>query len=617
VSLEQLQQAKEQVRQAIDIVDLVGGYIGLRRQGRNFVGLCPWHDDSRPSLQVNPERQSWKCWVCDVGGDIFSYVMRAEGLEFREALEMLAERAGVVLEPAQAATSQEENLFSRRNLLRAAAWAEQQFHQFLINGADAQPARRYVADRGINDDSVRRFLLGYAPHQWQWLLSRAADAGVSADVLERIGLVAKRDSGGYYDRFRGRVIFPIRDAQSRPIAFGGRVLPELAAERDAKYINSPETPLFSKSNQLYALDAARNGVAREGCVVVMEGYTDCLMAHQHGIENVVAVLGTALGEKHIPLIRRFTDSIVLVLDGDAAGQSRTLDILDNLLALFVENDVDLRILTLPEGADPCDVIASQGRDAFRQLLAQSVDALEHKINAVTNGLASTSDTHRSTQAVESILSTLARAFPSRDAVASTTLLREQQVLGRVARQFGVTVESLGQRLKDLRSRRRPRLSNVSSAQDDMDDARPSAPSAWQCELLELLLHHPNLIEPVVDEVGEVDFENPAARAIYTAAVDLHHRGIEPTFEKLTLAIDDQDVQSLLVACDERGREKSASDAAQRFHDLIQDLRRRRQETRHQATMADLNLQRLDPEHEMEALHQLYDDLRRKEEAKRR
>jgi DNA primase len=224
VSLVSLQDAKEQVRQAIDIVDLVGGYIALRRQGRGYVGLCPWHDDSRPSLQVNPERQSFKCWVCDIGGDIFSFVMKAENLEFREALEMLAERAGVALKPADRPQASGENPYDRRNLLRCMAWAEEQFHQCLLRSADAEPARRYLADRAINDASIAGFRLGFSPNEWDWILKRGAAARWPAAVLERVGLVGKSDRG-FYDRFRGRLMFSIRDARSRPIAFGGRVLP--------------------------------------------------------------------------------------------------------------------------------------------------------------------------------------------------------------------------------------------------------------------------------------------------------------------------------------------------------------------------------------------------------
>ncbi|MEM9660373.1 MAG: toprim domain-containing protein, partial [Planctomycetota bacterium] len=379
----------------------------------------------------------------------------------------------------------------------------------------------------------------------------------------RVGLVGKRDSGGYYDRFRGRLIFPIHDVRARAIAFGGRVLPELARERDAKYVNSPETPLFNKSSQLYALDLAREGIAQEGCIVVMEGYTDVIMAHQHGVANAVAVLGTALGDRHIPLIRRFTDRIALVLDGDAAGQRRTLDILDNLLALFVANDVELRILTLPEGADPCDVIASQGSDAFRRLLDQSVDALQHKINAVTNGLEPAADTHRSAQAVESVLATLARALPAPASAASSALVREHQALVRLSRQFGVSDEALRIRLAALRRAARSRIS-ASAAASDQDERPPvEAPSTWDRELIELILHCPEQIDELAESIGEIDVAAPLARSLYAVALDLHHQGVAPSFDSLMLALNDESAKSLLVDCDETGRLKSESDAQQR------------------------------------------------------
>ena len=262
--------AKEQVRQAVDIVDLVGSYIQLRRQGRNFVGLCPWHDDSRPSLNVNPDRQSWKCWVCDVGGDVFSFVMKAEGLEFRETLELLAEKAGITLrQPGQGSPDDSQPSGGpsndKRVLLRVMAWAEEQFHRCLVDAPEGEPGRKYLAERGISSESIRRFHLGYAP-QTLGLAPRShprARSGRPASS-NALGLLRRKEVGGeHYDWFRGRVMFSIRDARSRPIAFGGRVLPQLAGERDAKYINSPETPLFSKSRELYGLDMAREAIAHD------------------------------------------------------------------------------------------------------------------------------------------------------------------------------------------------------------------------------------------------------------------------------------------------------------------------------------------------------------------
>jgi DNA primase len=606
-----LQDAKEQVRQAVDIVDLVGGYIALRRQGRGYVGLCPWHDDSRPSMQVNPERQSFKCWVCDVGGDVFSFIMRAENLEFREALEMLAERAGISLAPAAKPQAAGESQFDRRNLFRAMAWAEEQFQGCLLRTPEAEPARRYLADRGITAESAKAFHVGFSPPEWDWLVKRGGEAGWSPAVLERVGLAGRRESGGYYDRFRGRLMFSIRDVRSRPIAFGGRVLPEFARDGDAKYVNSPETPLFNKSSQLYALDMAREGIAREKCVLVMEGYTDVIMAHQHGIAHAVAVLGTALGEKHVPLVRRFTDSITLVLDGDAAGQSRTMDILDNLLALFVAHEIDLKILSLPTGADPCDVISSHGSDEFRRMLGQSVDALQHKILAVTNGLVPGADAHRSSQAVEAILATLARALPAA-AASSASLMREQQVLVRLARQFGQPEDSLRGRLRALR-RSTPtpaRASVVASPTASLE--RASRPSAWDRELIEVILYHAEALAALSEHVQLEDVESGAARELYRLALELHGAGTAARFAELMSHCDDEAAKSLLVDCDEHGAGKKDSDHRRRVRDLLFHLEQRRQEPRHQTMVADINQGRLDEDAELETLKTLYHDLSRRQ-----
>jgi DNA primase len=615
VSLASLQDAKEQVRQAVDIVDLVGGYAALRRQGRGYVALCPWHDDSRPSLQVNPDRQSWKCWVCDVGGDIFSWVMRAEGLEFREALEMLAERAGVNLAPAVKPQAAAESQFDRRNLLKAMAWVEEQYHLCLLRMPEAEPARRYLADRGITSESAAKFHVGFAPNEWDWLLKRARGAGIAEAVLERVDCAARRDGGGFYDRFRGRLMFSIRDVRSRPIAFGGRVLPEFARDDDAKYINSRETPLFNKSSHLYALDMARDGIANEMGVLVMEGYTDVIMAHQNGVNHAVAVLGTALGEKHVPLIRRFTDSITLVLDGDAAGQTRTMGILDNLLALFVAHEIDLKILTLPEGADPCDVIRSQGSEHFRQLLTQSVDALQHKIVAVTNGLVPGADAHRSSQAVEAILATLARALPA-TASSSASLVREQQVLVRLARQFGLAEDSLRTRLKTLRQASGNSASvrgsrRAAPGQQEVAKSQTAA-TAWDRELIEIILHQPEALSAILDHIGEEHIASSTARELFTHALNMHHAGETPSFARLMNAVDNEQAKNLLVDCDEQGLQKVGSDAQQRLRDLLANFHRRRQDAGHQATLAQLKQNQLDPEQEDRALAALFDDLKRRQ-----
>jgi DNA primase len=391
------------------------------------------------------------------------------------------------------------------------------------------------------------------------------------------------------------------------------VLPEFARENDAKYVNSPETPLFNKSSQLYALDRAREGIAREKGVLVMEGYTDVIMAHQHGVDHAVAVLGTALGEKHVPLIRRFTDSITLVLDGDAAGQSRTMDILDNLLALFVAHEIDLKILSLPEGADPCDVIRSHGSEAFRRLLAQSVDALEHKIIAVTKGLAPGTAPHRSAQAVEAILATLARALPAAAAASSAALVREQQVLVRLARQFGLGEETLRNRLKALRHAAASATRPAAAAKSPAALAPPAGRlSSWDRELAELILCAADSLDALLEQVHDEDIESAAVQQLFALAAEVYHSGQTPTFERLMLATDDPALKNLLVDCDEQGRDKQASDPEQRLRDLLAARDRRRQEARHATTLAELRQNQLDPEQADRALVAMFNDLKRRQ-----
>lgn len=623
MSLSDLQEAKEQIRQTIDIVDLVGEYLQLRRQGRSYVALCPWHDDSKPSLTVNPERQSFKCWPCDIGGDIFTFVMRIDRVDFREALEMLADRAGVDLAPRKQ-YSDGDHQYDRRNLFKAMAWAETKFHECLLNAPEAEPARNYLDDRGINQQSIEKFHIGFAPDSWDWLIGQATQAGASPAVLERVGLVAKRQQGnGFYDRFRGRLMFSIRDTRARPIAFGGRVLPGVGDENpdrpEAKYINSPETPLFSKSAQLYALDLAKDGISDQSGIVVMEGYTDVIMAHQHGIDNAVAVLGTALGERHVPLVRRFTDRITLVLDGDEAGQNRTMQILDELLALFVKQDVDLQILTLQAGADPCDVIASQGRDAFSKLLSTAVDALDHKIAAVTNGLASQPSTHASAQAVEEILGTVARAFPAGGSASSVALVREQQVLSKISRRFGIADDTIRTRLT---AKRREQSSRNRSYYVDQQQpvTTPVVPkgerlnlSSWERELLELLLHQPQVLPQLAAGLTAEEIPNAFCRQMYTRALQLHTAGQKPSFQTLCAATDDNDEKNLLVECDELGEQKSTSDTEQRVKDLLALVAKQKQQAWQNSQVAELKQNQLDPEHEQEVLAELFDALKQKHE----
>jgi DNA primase len=581
---------KERVREAIDIVDVAGSYISLRRQGKVMTGLCPWHEDSRPSLQINPDRQTYRCWVCDVGGDVFSFVMRMEKVEFREALEQLADRAGITLPRGRGGLPVDDKAALRAVM----AWATERFRDFLRASPEAAPARDYLRCRGLSAETMERFDLGFAPPAWDWLLRQAAAAGMSRDALVKAGLAIERDDRtGHYDRFRGRVIFPIRDPQGRCVAFGGRVLPGDRPD-SAKYINSPETPLFSKSSMLYGLDSAREAMAASGRAVVVEGYTDCLAARQAGIGDVVAVLGTALGERHAKLLRRYAERIVLVLDGDDAGRRRANEVLEVLLA----EPIDVRIARMPSGVDPCDLILEQGRDAFELIVAGACDPLDYRLDEALASLAPDAGDDAALASVESVLKALAAAASRSSLAGAQRHLREDQILGRLERRFGLSRDVLRGRLAELR-RGQP--------QADAARATPTRPArlpAWDREVLEVLVGVPDSVGLIVREVRPVDVETPACREVLETAQRLHASGRGAGLADLLMELADPALQSLLVAVDESETARATGDPDARVAHFSEALRRRAAERQAHAAARAIKTSRLDSQSEAELLERL-------------
>jgi DNA primase len=590
--------AKERVRQAVDIVDLVGQHIDLRRQGRNYVGICPWHPDSRPSLQVNPDRQSWKCWVCDIGGDIFSFVMKRESVEFREAIEMLADRAGIVLAPAGKPVAP-GSPDDKSALYRVMAWAAQQYHEHLLESVEAAGARDYLARRGITPESFERYKLGFAPPGWQWLLDRAARQSIPVPLLNATGLVTQSEkSGRWLDRFRGRAIFPILDLQSRPIALGGRILPELADEKTAKYINSPETKLFSKSEQLYGLNWARDAVVRERNVMVMEGYTDVVITQQAGIGQAVAVLGTALGPRHLPLLKRFTDRITLILDGDSAGQRRANEVLE----LFITNQVDLRIVTLPDNLDPCDYVLQHGADALIAHAGEAPDAWEHRIRMETRGIDLLRDTHAANRALESLLTTLARSSQGPPAGQAAQRIREQQILNRLAREFRLDEGELRERVLEQRAKA---TAPIAPRAPEPVASLPSEPKPRlepvERELFEMLLQVPAYVPVVLDRIDVTELRTSTARDIYRQVGQLAAAEVAVDFSSLLLAFDDPQMKSLLVELDESGRSKHQVDYNMLLEDLTLAFSRRITEETLRRQQAALESEELSEQEQLDTL----------------
>lgn len=452
---------KEAVRSASDIVDVIGRDLELRPQGRQFVARCPFHPDKRPSMTVNQERQSWKCWVCDIGGDVFSFVMQREGLEFPEALRMLAERAGIEIpdKRQQGPKPQPGSPQDKATLIAAVGEVAQAYYEQLEShkSDDAKRAWDYLSERGVDERNRKKFRIGFAPDSWDFAINVLRRKNYSEAVAIACGVARDRQalsnsSGkGAYDGFRGRLMFPIHNAHGKPISLGGRIIPSIADRIKsksgdggavAKYINGPETLLFRKSNELYGLDLARDSIRGANEVLVMEGYTDVVAASMAGIDRAVAVMGTALTESHVKVLKRFAARVVLVLDGDEAGRRRAEEVLE----LFVNADADLRILTLPDNADPADFLAANPASTLLDMAAKSPDAIDHKLSRLTDGVDVTRDTHAVTTAIESLLGMFVKV-PQSDDRAS---LKIDQLLMRMSRTFDLPAERLSRRLDSLR-----------------------------------------------------------------------------------------------------------------------------------------------------------------------
>ena len=357
----------EEIKARLDIVDVIGSYIPLKRSGKNYKALCPFHEEKTPSFVVFPETQTWHCFgACNTGGDIFSFVMKKEGVDFQGALRLLAARAGISLEREEEG---DESARVRQRLREIHAAAAAHFHDLLLRHPQGEVAREYVRKRGLDESVVRTFQLGYALDSWDDVLRYLTTLGYSQEELELAGLIVHREDGRIYDRFRHRLMIPIHDAQGRVVAFGGRVL----GEGHPKYLNSPQTPIFDKGRTLYGYAQAVRAIRAEDRAVIVEGYMDVLAAHQAGFKNVVASMGTALTATQLRLLSRHTRRIVLALDADTAGELAALrgievarEHLDREVepmitprgALRYEStlQVDLRILRLPPGMDPDDLI---------------------------------------------------------------------------------------------------------------------------------------------------------------------------------------------------------------------------------------------------------------------
>jgi DNA primase len=539
---------KDQVRTATDIVELIGRTVALKRRGRDYVGLCPFHQEKSPSFTVSPTKQIFFCYGCKAGGDVFSFVEKRDRVEFREALRILGEAAGIEAPQGRGDSGQKNS--EKQALLEMQSAACAFFEKLLAHPEDGKAARDYLLNqRQINAESVKRFQIGLAPDAWDALLRSPIGRKFTGEQLASAGLVKPRNNGeGFYDTFRSRLMFPIRDQEARVIAFGGRQMP---GGTEPKYLNSPETPLFVKSRCLFGIDLARQKLVESRTAVIVEGYTDVVVAHQCGATNVVSPLGTALTEQHVTILRRFADRIVLLFDGDIAGDAAV----DRSVALFLTQPVEIAIASMPGGLDPDEFLLQQGLDAFTALVNGATDALAYKWKQLARQFEASDENLTGQQrAVEAYLDVLGSARGS----GPVDALRWGGALTRVSRLTGIPVEQLNSRFKGKRPKPVQQVS--AAAPDDSQPAMPmsrsparplTAQDRAEKWLLGCLLLEPGRWQELQKVVHVEDFAHEGYRRLAEMYWNHQRDEGEPVFNEFFGALRDPELTELVqTAVDE-------------------------------------------------------------------
>ncbi|MBS1125076.1 MAG: dnaG [Nitrospirae bacterium] len=498
------------MRDSVDIYDVVSGYVSLKKAGKNWLGLCPFHSEKTPSFNVNPAKQIFHCFGCGVGGDAFKFLELQEGLNFPEAVKQLASRAGITLPESRPRADEKKSDDERKALLKIIAEAADYFLREL-EGPAGSAARAYLAKRGLTETVIRDFSLGYARPEWDGLLKHLRQKGHPPTLLEKAGLIVKRSEGeGHYDRFRGRIIFPIRDISGHVIAFGGRVMDDSLP----KYLNSPETPLYSKSNVLYCLDQAKEPARKQGYFIIVEGYLDAIACHQYGAKNAVATLGTALTDGHLRLMRRFAQKLMLIFDPDPAGVKATL----RGFELFAGSGMKVNVVSLPDGDDPDTFLKKNGYEAFASCLKGSVKFMDFVLGQVVRSGSTASIDEKVEQAGE-MLGFIAK-LPSG--------IERDHYLKRTAEALDVDEGLLRQEMTKQRTAHAGPRERTAAGTPPHKGQRPRAEEM----LIHLMLRDETIARTLSEQITPEDFTDPlyrrAAERIFSvmkSGGELHPRSL--------------------------------------------------------------------------------------------
>jgi DNA primase len=566
------------IQQANDIVDVVGEHLSLKRKGREMVGLCPFHDDHRPSLNVNPAKQIFKCFACGAGGDVVKFVQMRENLSFPQALRRLADRAGIKIEPLKPRRSSSESQTASdevdpNELARVNAWAAKYFAANLANPEKGRSARQYISQRQISDESVKKWQLGLALGSGGDFLSAANHAKIPSRLLLAAGLVVGSGSS-LSDKFVNRLMFTITDVTGRVIGFGGRTL----AGDDAKYINSPATVLFDKSNALFGLEQARHQITSSDLAVVVEGYTDCIMAHQFGSTNVVATLGTSFTTSHARILRRYAKKVVLLFDSDVAG----IEAANRALQVALASRIDIALASVPEGKDPCDFLLAKGKKPFELLIENATNVFQFKWDRLIANLGSQPTIAGKKQAVDEYL----------DAVATAAFAGNLSAIerGLIVNQLS-TIISIDAKDINTELNRRIRRAKTTSAYPDATN-KPKSPidlgeglsASSQREILEVLLAQPRLFDSVKEKISPQNFGVPALNRIAQAVFQTLRDRPKATVRDICGLLEDTQLAGLALTLEQDGLQKG--NFRQRLTDALSSLEHAERQAKKTAVSTD-------------------------------
>ncbi len=509
-----------QVLDRCQIAEVISSYIPLKKAGRNFKALCPFHHEKSPSFLVNPDKQIFHCFGCGVGGNVISFIMQQERLDFPEAVRLLAQKVGIAIPTREFPSGQTSSI--KPQIYKINELAATYFNNNLLTAqsVDSQKARQYLKGRRVNLEMVKSFRLGFALDEWDRLLNFLKSKNVPLTLMEKAGLiVVKENREGFYDRFRNRITFPIFDVKMQCVGFGARTIQEAEG---AKYINSPETVVYTKGQHLYGLPWAKDGIIRRDSVIVVEGYMDFLMTFQAGIDNIVASLGTALTTEQVRLLRRYTQNIVMLFDGDTAGESAMARSLD----LLIEEGMNVKVAILPKGEDPDSFISKSGFPAFQERVLNSQSLFDFKLNHLMNKFDSKSIEGRAKIADE-MLSTIDRF--------AHEVLRFGYVK-RLAENLSVSEEALHKELN--RKATHAGKTNVRGVQQTV---LIKSLRAVESNILKLMLEQEELIPLTKEEVTIADFQDEHIRNVVTKIYELFDMGKQINLSNIMNGINDQQV----------------------------------------------------------------------------